>query len=247
MHIICLLRVNVPLLCIMHYQRPSPLGWLLYNKLWAPFILLKTYTDQVHCVTDLECNWVLSPQCQCLPLPSICVDHWQSSRQSLIRWGWMADRASLEKGGGEADPSCNNRESRRWNECRCVRLEYTWAMTPWSEDSPSRVDEGCTASGRSAFHSRRNGDLLWHGSVRWKSPFTVWWLHKVRPLNTAGRRSRGAAPTRQPLRSNTLRGLINASAGWDAVAIDCDGADLTWWRPMLWGLQWRARVKPGWA
>ena len=36
---------------------------------------------------------------------------------------------------------------------------------------------------------------------------------EVRPQNTAGRRSRGVAPPRQPLRSNSMRGFVYWSTG----------------------------------
>eukprot|EP00956_Cyclotella_meneghiniana_P020230 scaffold35397_cov34-Cyclotella_meneghiniana.AAC.1 len=51
-------------------------------------------------------------------------------------------------------------------------------------------------------------------------------MHRRRP-------EQGRRTLQQPLRSNTLRGLVNASVGLAALAIDCDGADLTWWHPML--------------
>eukprot|EP00956_Cyclotella_meneghiniana_P019614 scaffold33784_cov60-Cyclotella_meneghiniana.AAC.4 len=54
---------------------------------------------------------------------------------------------------------------------------------------------------------------LRHGLSCRDSPFTVWWLHKVRQLNTARRRGRGVAPLRQPLRSNSMRGFVNWSTG----------------------------------
>ena len=83
---------------IVHNALSTTLStWMIvvYNKLWAPFILLKIYTDQLHCHRP---RVQLSPQYP--PLPSICW-HWQSSRLSVIRWG---------EGGGEADPSCNDRD-----------------------------------------------------------------------------------------------------------------------------------------